>query len=366
MELLLSANIGKLRRAHGMTQEQLAEALGVTFASVSKWERGAATPDLRFLTEMADLFGVSLDAIVGFEVRDGSAAALKERIKLLQRGKKYEEGIAEAEKALLRYPNMFLIVFSAGGLYTAAGIEQKNETYLRRSIELLERSVLLLPQNTDPEIDEAVIQKEIAQCYLSLGQPKQAIEILKKHNVGGLYHSLIAAAYTQNDVFDPREAEPYLMGAFGEILASAVQTMLAYANYYFKTNDTVSSLESVVWLVHLLESVKMDLRTVAYVDKVLAVCYCECANLSLLLGERETGETWLRRAFDTAKSFDEAPTYKIQNIKFCVGNTKQAIIYDDLGKSAMASVEKQILEEDRNEPLRKLWEEIQAEEEAAK
>ena len=125
MELLLSANIGKLRRAHGMTQEQLAEALGVTFASVSKWERGAATPDLRFLTEMADLFGVSLDAIVGFEVRDGSAAALKERIEVLQRGKKYEEGIAEAEKALLRYPNMFLIVFSAGGLYTAAGIEQK-------------------------------------------------------------------------------------------------------------------------------------------------------------------------------------------------------------------------------------------------
>ena len=63
----------------------------------------------------------------------------------------------------------------------------------------------------------------------------------------------------------------------------------------------MSSLESLVWLVHLLESVKMDLRMVAYVDKVLAVSYCECANLSLLLGERETGETWLRRAYDTAK-----------------------------------------------------------------
>ena len=75
------------------------------------------------------------------------------------------------------------------------GIEQKNETYLRRSIELLERSVLLLPQKMGFEIDEAVIQKEIAQCYLSLGQPKQAIEILKeKHNVGGLYHSLIGFA----------------------------------------------------------------------------------------------------------------------------------------------------------------------------
>ena len=44
MKLSLPANISKLRKEHSMTQEQLAEALGVTFASVSKWERGVATP----------------------------------------------------------------------------------------------------------------------------------------------------------------------------------------------------------------------------------------------------------------------------------------------------------------------------------
>ena len=42
MKLLLSANISKLRKKYSMTQEQLAEALGVTFASVSKWERGVS------------------------------------------------------------------------------------------------------------------------------------------------------------------------------------------------------------------------------------------------------------------------------------------------------------------------------------
>lgn len=42
MKLSLSANISKLRKEHAMTQEQLAEALGVTFASVSKWERGVS------------------------------------------------------------------------------------------------------------------------------------------------------------------------------------------------------------------------------------------------------------------------------------------------------------------------------------
>ena len=90
MKLSLSANINKLRKEHSMTQEQLAEALGVTFASVSKWERGAATPELNLNAEMADLFGVSFDALVGFEVQNSSVAALEERIHELQSEKKYD------------------------------------------------------------------------------------------------------------------------------------------------------------------------------------------------------------------------------------------------------------------------------------
>lgn len=121
MKLSLSANINKLRKEHSMTQEQLAEALGVTFASVSKWERGAATPELNLIAEMADLFGVSFDALVGFEVQNSSVAALEERIHELQSKKKYEEALTEAEKALLRYPNDFRIVYRSGELYAVVG-----------------------------------------------------------------------------------------------------------------------------------------------------------------------------------------------------------------------------------------------------
>lgn len=42
MKTSLSQNICRLRRENGMTQEQLAEALGVSFAAVSKWERGGS------------------------------------------------------------------------------------------------------------------------------------------------------------------------------------------------------------------------------------------------------------------------------------------------------------------------------------
>lgn len=67
MKLSLSQNIAKLRKAHGITQEQVAEALGVSCAAVSKWERGVATPELSLIAEMANLFDVSVDVLIGYE-----------------------------------------------------------------------------------------------------------------------------------------------------------------------------------------------------------------------------------------------------------------------------------------------------------
>lgn len=358
MKLSLPANISKLRKQHAMTQEQLAEALGVTSASVSKWERGAATPELNLIAEMADLFGVSFDAIVGFRVLNGSVVALEERIHQLQREKKYDEAITEAEKALTRYPNDFRIVYRAGELYAVASIERHNKKRLLRCIELLEQSILLLSQNSDPNISEVVIQQEIAQCYLALGNHEKGLEILKKYNVGGVHNALIAFTYTGNSGFAPEDAEPYMMGAFGNIAVLAVHTMLAYANYYFKKEDYASGRDALLWLVDLLQGAKVDKKAVAYVDKVIASCCSECANLSLLLGEEEKAESYLQLAYDIAKAFDAAPTYQMRNMRFCVGDFEKATAYDALGETAVSSVVKQITQENRDKQLIQLWDKI--------
>ena len=63
----IGAIIMRLRKEHGMTQEQLANALGITFQAVSKWENGVSSPDLSTLPLLADLFGVSVDALLGRE-----------------------------------------------------------------------------------------------------------------------------------------------------------------------------------------------------------------------------------------------------------------------------------------------------------
>ena len=64
----LSENIYRLRTEKNMSQLDLADALEVSRQSVSKWETGAAVPELDKLVKMGNLFGVTLDTLVGREV----------------------------------------------------------------------------------------------------------------------------------------------------------------------------------------------------------------------------------------------------------------------------------------------------------
>ncbi len=61
----LGENIYRCRTQRGMSQGNLADALGVSRQSVSKWENDSATPDLDKLIKMAGIFEVTLDALVG-------------------------------------------------------------------------------------------------------------------------------------------------------------------------------------------------------------------------------------------------------------------------------------------------------------
>lgn len=58
------------RKRLGMTQEQLAERMGVSAQAVSKWENNLSCPDISVLPELADIFGISVDELLGRSVSD--------------------------------------------------------------------------------------------------------------------------------------------------------------------------------------------------------------------------------------------------------------------------------------------------------
>ena len=71
--MTLGSTIASLRKQNNITQETLAQQLGVTNQAVSKWESDTCCPDVTLLPKIADVFDISLDALFGRsspEIRD--------------------------------------------------------------------------------------------------------------------------------------------------------------------------------------------------------------------------------------------------------------------------------------------------------
>lgn len=65
--IYIAENLKRLRIQHKLTQEELAESLGVSGQAVSRWETGTVCPDIELLPGIANLFSVSLDELCGME-----------------------------------------------------------------------------------------------------------------------------------------------------------------------------------------------------------------------------------------------------------------------------------------------------------
>ncbi|MBO5555548.1 MAG: helix-turn-helix transcriptional regulator [Oscillospiraceae bacterium] len=64
LKLITASNIIKLRTGAGMTQAELGAKLNYSDKTISKWERGEAIPDAYVLTQMGEIFGVTVDIIL--------------------------------------------------------------------------------------------------------------------------------------------------------------------------------------------------------------------------------------------------------------------------------------------------------------
>ena len=79
MNITMNSTLRALRRKKNVTQEELANHLGITAQSVGKWERGEGFPDITLLPAIALYFGVTTDELLGID-----KARIEERIKSLE------------------------------------------------------------------------------------------------------------------------------------------------------------------------------------------------------------------------------------------------------------------------------------------
>ena len=77
---MLSEKIYTLRRKSGLSQEQLAEKIGVSRQAISKWEGGLSTPELDKLRALSEFFHVSIDELTSEQGADASSNRAEQKV----------------------------------------------------------------------------------------------------------------------------------------------------------------------------------------------------------------------------------------------------------------------------------------------
>ena len=102
MNKTITKTLRKLRQGKRLTQEYVAERLGVSAKAVSRWEKGDSTPDIEILIAISDMFEISLDELVMDKVptqigetsfKSEIASELKEKVLTDENKKKAKKGL---------------------------------------------------------------------------------------------------------------------------------------------------------------------------------------------------------------------------------------------------------------------------------
>ena len=178
---MLSAgnNIKRLRLEKCLTQEEVAFHLGVSFQSVSKWERGDGYPDIELLPAIAHYFGISVDELLGVSdsVKKEKYDEINEIWMKNNKNGLHRENTDLMRDALKKFPNdALLLVQLSTSLEKIDGTPEEKEKNLRESIAVQEQ---IIKYCDDCEVRGATLFN-ICFAYRKIGGIDKAIEQAKK------------------------------------------------------------------------------------------------------------------------------------------------------------------------------------------
>ncbi len=356
MKSNISENIRFYRKEKNLTQEQLAEAMGVSVGAVSKWEGGISVPELSLIMELSDFFGISVDALLGYKMRDNTAAETAERLRIMRSQKDYTNAFSEVEKAVQKFPNNFDVVYQGGGLLYFLGLEKDDRKVVLKSKELLEHALTLIDQPHAHNVGKSDIYDDLSGICFILDECEKGLDMLKEHNEGGVFDAEIG--YELASSFKRyKEALPYLSDALVRNLTDLFKCIIGFANVYENRKEFEKAFDAVKICYEINEMFRVP-GTVSYLDKGSIVLLTACAQICEKLGDEAGIRKYLLEAKSVAKAFDKNPDDSAKNVKFYEKDIP-ASAADDFGETAIATIENVIVWEKEKYPMAyEAWQEI--------
>lgn len=369
MEIRLSKNIRANRKRLGLTQEQLAEAMGVSVGTVSKWESAGSVPDIEMIVELADFFQESVDALLGYSWNHRSAGQTVEHLRTLEKGHRYEEGAAEAKKALQKFPNQMEVLRECGELLYMSAVIQINlhdkreeaEKNLELAIDVFQKTAHLMEQNDGSAVSSVKIHQKIGTIYGILGQKEKAVSYLEKHNISNGNDWMIGNFLTGLKQYG--RAWDKAAGVFQQRAFELFQCYWVMYSVLINTGKYDDLLKLAAWMERFCLSLE-DGKASYYVR---AEAMIETMNATVYAYKSVAGQTdcapdirrYLQKAVENTVRFDANPDY---SGKTCFTDQVSETVYDGHGESAILAVRDLILcsEEDGKEfsVLRDIYDDI--------
>ena len=167
----IGTTIKKLRRERDMTQEQLAEYLGITANAVSQWECDRTAPDISQLPMLANIFRVSADVILGIDVnaKDTQIEEIYNEARELFCTGHLEQANDLCREGLKKFPDAYILMKELAFNLSYS----KNRAQQEESIALFER---ILAGPTDDSAKNVAIGN-LCRLYMAVGKPEVAKEL---------------------------------------------------------------------------------------------------------------------------------------------------------------------------------------------
>lgn len=187
-ETMKEINIARIlvnkRKEKGVTQEELANYIGVSKASVSKWETGQSYPDITFLPQLSTYFNISIDDLMGYEPQ-----ITKEEITKLYHKfandfatKPFDEVLNNCRDIIKKYYSCFPLLLQMGVLILFhTDLAKNDDEIVSLVLEAKELFVRVKLESTDVDLIKKAQYME-ANCDLSLKDYNRAIELLEAIN----------------------------------------------------------------------------------------------------------------------------------------------------------------------------------------
>jgi len=323
MNLELGEKIRGLRRQQNRTQENLADALGVTGQAVSRWEQGLSYPDMELIPPIANYFGITIDELFGYENdREKKIAAVIAKVDELDSenlgsDRTFDACIRILREALAEFPANEKLTYRLGHLLNEAGWARADafdgkdryddEGYIRYGYDAYKKSaewseaVKLLEHLVETSSDHEIVHKSIVDLvciYRVTGDVEKGIKLADRLPKISQSREILLA-----DGTDGKTQAKYLGESLIELTYVYVEQMMYALVNNIRNYDTEMPIEKVNGAISLFGLICDDGNFGIY-HREVAFLYLYLSRLEWQYGRHDEAFESLDNALDHAKKYD--------------------------------------------------------------